>query len=80
MPMQQFKQEVEKELTGRETEPWEIVYLKLYQSQIPVRDGSDVGKRPISRVSSGCTWKLNRWAAQMFIDKVYRVLVHCTCA
>jgi hypothetical protein len=27
---------VEKELTGRETEPWEIIYFKLYQSQIPV--------------------------------------------
>ncbi len=36
MPQKQFKQEVEKELTGRETEPWEIIYFKLYQSQIPV--------------------------------------------
>jgi hypothetical protein len=26
MPKEQFKQEVEKELTGRETEPWEIIY------------------------------------------------------
>jgi len=36
MPKEQFKQEVEKELTGRETEPWEIIYFKLYKSQIPV--------------------------------------------
>ena len=36
MPKEQFKHEVEKELTGRETEPSEIVYFKLYQSQIPV--------------------------------------------
>ena len=36
MPTEQFKQEVEKELTGRETEPWEIVYFKLYKSQLPV--------------------------------------------
>jgi hypothetical protein len=36
MPKEQFKQEVEKELTGRETEPWEIMYFKLYRSQIPV--------------------------------------------
>jgi len=36
MPKEQFKREVEKELTGRETEPWEIVYFKLYKSQIPV--------------------------------------------
>jgi len=31
-----FKREVERELTGRETEPWEIVYFKLYKTQIPV--------------------------------------------
>ena len=36
MPQEDFKQEVEKELTGRETEPWEIIYFKLYQSQMPV--------------------------------------------
>ncbi|MGA2417594.1 MAG: hypothetical protein ABSF59_24360 [Candidatus Sulfotelmatobacter sp.] len=36
MPKDQFKQEVEKELTGRETEPWEIIYFKLYRSQTPV--------------------------------------------
>ncbi len=36
MPKEQFRREVEKELTGRETEPWEIVYFKLYKSQIPV--------------------------------------------
>jgi hypothetical protein len=32
----EFRREVERELTGRETEPWEIVYFKLYKSQIPV--------------------------------------------
>jgi hypothetical protein len=36
LPKEQFKCEVEKELTGRETEPWEIIYFKLYKSQIPV--------------------------------------------
>jgi hypothetical protein len=36
MPKEEFKLEVEKELTGQETEPWEIVYFKLYKSQIPV--------------------------------------------
>ena len=36
MPKEQFKQEVEKELTGKETEPSEIVYFKLYKSQVPV--------------------------------------------
>jgi hypothetical protein len=38
MPKEEFKQAVEKELTGKETEPWEIVYFKLYRSQIPVID------------------------------------------
>ncbi len=36
MPKEDFKKAVEKELTGRETEPWEIVYFNLYQSQMPV--------------------------------------------
>jgi hypothetical protein len=36
MPKEDFKQEVEKELTGQETEPWEIVYFKFYKSQLPV--------------------------------------------
>jgi len=36
MPKEQFKQEVERELTGKGTEPWQIIYFKLYKSQIPV--------------------------------------------
>jgi hypothetical protein len=35
MPTDKFKHEVEKELTGKE-EPSEIIYFKLYKSQIPV--------------------------------------------
>src|SRR5438128_7960212 len=36
MAKDQFKREVQKELTGQETEPWEIIYFNLHQSQIPV--------------------------------------------
>src|SRR5438128_7164807 len=36
LPKEQFRREVEKELTGKDTEPWEIIYFKLYKSQIPV--------------------------------------------
>jgi hypothetical protein len=36
MPKEQFKQEVEKELTGKESEPAEIIYFKIYKSQVPV--------------------------------------------
>jgi hypothetical protein len=36
MPKDQFKHEVEKELTGKDTEPAEIIYFKLYKSQLPV--------------------------------------------
>jgi hypothetical protein len=36
MPKEEFKREVEKALTGRETEPHEIIYFKVYKSQIPV--------------------------------------------
>jgi len=36
MPREEFKREVEKELTGREEEPSELIYFKVYKSQIPV--------------------------------------------
>ena len=36
MPKQQFKREVERHLTGQDTEAWEVIYFKLYKSQIPV--------------------------------------------
>ena len=36
MPREEFTREVERELTGRETEPHEIIYFKVYKSQIPV--------------------------------------------
>jgi hypothetical protein len=32
----QFKRAVKKELTGRESEPWEIIYCTLYETQTPV--------------------------------------------
>jgi hypothetical protein len=36
LPKEEFKREVEKHLNGKETEPWEIIYFKVYKSQIPV--------------------------------------------
>jgi hypothetical protein len=36
MPKEEFQREVERELTGQEAESWEIIYFKLYKSQIPV--------------------------------------------
>ncbi len=36
LPKEEFKLEVEKHLTGQETEPWEIIYFQLYKSQLPV--------------------------------------------
>ena len=38
MPKEAFRREVEKELTGKETEPSELIYFKIYKSQIPVID------------------------------------------
>jgi hypothetical protein len=40
LPKNKFKPEVERELTGADSEPWELVYFKLYKSQIPVIDGA----------------------------------------
>ncbi len=36
LPKEEFRREVEKELTGKDAEPSEIIYFKLYKSQIPV--------------------------------------------
>jgi hypothetical protein len=36
LPKEQFRREVERHLTGKETEAWEIIYFKLYKSQLPV--------------------------------------------
>src|SRR5205085_4513959 len=35
-PKEQFKQQVEKHLTGQDTEPSDLIYFKLYKSQIPI--------------------------------------------
>jgi hypothetical protein len=36
LPKEEFKREVERHLTGHETEPWELIYFKVYKSQLPV--------------------------------------------
>jgi hypothetical protein len=36
LPKEEFKCEVERHLTGQETESWEILYFKVYKSQLQV--------------------------------------------
>src|SRR6516162_6295640 len=36
LPKEEFKREVERELTGKDSEPSELIYFKVYKSQIPV--------------------------------------------
>ena len=36
LPKEGFKGEVERHLTGKETEPWELLYFKVYKSQLAV--------------------------------------------
>jgi hypothetical protein len=36
LPKEEFKREVGRHLTGQDTEPWEIIYFKLFKSQLPV--------------------------------------------
>ena len=36
VPKEDVKREVKRHLTGRETEPWELIYFKLYKSQLAV--------------------------------------------
>ena len=36
LPKEEFKREVERHLTGKESEPWEMLYFKVYKSQLAV--------------------------------------------
>ncbi len=36
LPKEEFKREVENHMTGQVTEPWEIIYFKLFKTQLPV--------------------------------------------
>jgi hypothetical protein len=36
LPREEFRREVERHLTGKETEAWEILYFKVYKSQLTV--------------------------------------------
>jgi hypothetical protein len=36
LPKEEFKHEVNKHLTGKDSEPWEILYFKAYKSQLAV--------------------------------------------
>jgi len=36
MPREEFTREVEKQLTGRDSVPSELIYFKVYKSQAPV--------------------------------------------
>jgi hypothetical protein len=34
LPKEEFKRDVDRYLTGKESEPWEIIYFKLYKGQL----------------------------------------------
>jgi len=34
LPKEEFKREVERHLTGKESEPWEMLYFKVFKSQL----------------------------------------------
>ena len=36
MPREEFRQAVERYISGRNTESWELIYFKLYKSQLPI--------------------------------------------
>jgi hypothetical protein len=71
MPKEEFKQEVEKELTGKENERSEIVYFKLYKSQIPVVEraietaalmlGSDKSRGYCLEMICAASWREQIW-------------------
>ena len=59
LPKEDFRREVEKELTGMEEEAAELIYFKVYKSQIPVIEQAietaarRLGHGQIARLLSG---------------------------
>ena len=56
LPREEFRREVERHLTGKEMEAWEILYFKVYKSQLTVVEKAletaafDVGDGQIARI------------------------------
>jgi hypothetical protein len=95
MPKDEFKQEVEKELTGRETEPWEIIYFKLYRGQIPAIEraietaalmlGSNTSRAYCLEMIcadflAGAIWTTGTRKCSLFDDGILRILARRTAA
>jgi hypothetical protein len=38
LPREEFRREIEKALTGKDSEPSELIYFKVYKSQVPIID------------------------------------------
>ena len=36
LPREEFRREIEKALTGKDSEPSELIYFKVYKSQVPI--------------------------------------------
>ena len=58
LPKEGFKDEVERYLTRRQTKPWEILYSKVYMSQLPVVEKAleatfEAREREVLRLSFG---------------------------
>ena len=85
-----LKTEVERYLTGKETEPWEIIYFKLYKSQLPVLEqaletaalmlGSDKSRGYCLEMIcadflAGSSTQENQWEALVIsLEQLYRIL------
>ena len=74
LPKEDFRREVEKELTGKDSEPWELIYFKVYKSQIPVIEqaietaalmlGSDKSRGYCLEMICAIFWQEHIWIAQ----------------
>ena len=59
MPREEFTQEAVRHLTGQESEPHEILYFKVYKSQLPViEEALETAGFMLGSVKSGVTaWR-----------------------
>ena len=75
MPKAEFRREVEKQLTGKDSKTSELIYFKAYKSQIPVIEQAiDWTQRAVANCIGRC-WSATAGEARFGVCKTYRHII-----
>ena len=65
---EEFKRAVERHLTGRETEAWELLYFKLYKSQLAVVERALETAGLMLGADKSCGYRLEMTCADFWLE------------